>query len=98
MIKQPYKPSVASERREAAREEVLWVASLCSAGRRANCVIVDISPRGAKVELMEPLDCQARITLVIPPFMLRADRVYRCEPVWRAQTTLGLRFVRLSDL
>ena len=29
---------------------------------------------------------------------VRADRAYRCEPVWRAETTLGLRFVRLSDL
>ena len=83
------KPTAAEDRRSHPRTPVIFQAQLETAsGNRIDCTVLDISARGARVAVAEPLAKGDAVTLTSPDFGRTAACVMWVEP-----QCVGLEFV-----
>jgi CheY-like chemotaxis protein len=83
------KPTAAEDRRSHPRTPVIFQAQLETAsGQRIDCTVLDISARGARVAVAEPLAKGDAVTLTSPDFGRTAACVMWIEP-----NCVGLEFV-----
>jgi CheY-like chemotaxis protein len=88
------KPTAAEDRRSHPRTPVILQARIETAGgQRADCTILDISARGARVAVAEPLAKGDAVTLFSPDFGRNQARVMWVEP-----QSVGLEFVGRDGL
>ncbi len=84
--------AIAAKKRES-RKSVSQPGWLTLEGGFAarQCVVLDLSPNGAKIALgsSEPLDAKLRLA-----FSRDARTGRNCEVVWRRGKTIGVKFVR----
>ncbi len=84
--------AIAAKKRES-RKSVSQPGWLMIEGGFAarQCVVLDLSPNGAKIALgsSEPLDAKLRLA-----FSRDARTGRNCEVVWRRGKTIGVKFVR----
>jgi PilZ domain len=59
-----------------------------------DCIVVDISDYGARLELDNPNDVPERFTVVMGP---NGGPYRRCRVVWRANNQMGVEFDRDSS-
>lgn len=88
------KPAAAQDRRSHPRTPVILPAQLVTVnGDRLDCTVLDISARGARVAVAEPLPQGELVTLKSPDFGATPARVMWAEP-----DCLGLEFVGRDKL
>lgn len=75
------------ERRRHARMSVHWHGRLSGAEHEEDCLVLDISPSGARVQCAEPFDGSSRLTLNLA----QGDR-HDSSIVWRRGSFMGLAF------
>ncbi len=82
--------TAALDQRRHVRQRVLWAARLDTQEGSFNCIILDVSKDGAKLQLAAPIPVvpRQRATLVIEP-MGRLD----AEVIWQVAERIGLRFM-----
>lgn len=66
---------------------VHWHGSLSAAGRQEDCIVLDISPGGARVQCSDPFD---RVDLV--QLELAQGDHHQGSIVWRHGSFMGLQF------
>ncbi|MEN3346836.1 MAG: hypothetical protein V7632_471 [Bradyrhizobium sp.] len=78
------------EKRKHPRTEINEPGYVSSGGSVMHCVIVNISPEGAAIEVENPAFVPDRFQLVMAndPAV-----VYECQVVWTKKTRIGLSFV-----
>jgi len=95
--RQPISEEEAAAQRRTVRKRVLWAARIDVGGRQHDCVVVDLSLGGAKLDLKAPLAHGDKVTLMLERF-----GSFRAEVAWREEGSCGLRFVedpqRIADL
>lgn len=76
--------------REHTRAAVFWSGAVRGGREDVECVVLNMSPGGAKVRLLK------RFVGDGSPVILHVDRLggYTCEVVWTEGNTMGLRFLR----
>ena len=93
----PLSEEEAAAHRRTVRKRVLWAARIDAAGRQYDCVVIDLSLGGAKLDLTAPVAQGDVVTLVLERF-----GSFRAEIAWREEGSVGLRFVeepqRIADL
>jgi two-component system response regulator (stage 0 sporulation protein F) len=83
------KPTAAEDRRNHPRTPVILHAQIETAsGQRIDCTVLDISARGARVAVAEPLAKGDTVTLTAPDF----GRTSACV-MWGEPQCVGLEFV-----
>ena len=84
--------TAALEQRRHVRQRVLWAARLDTVEGSFNCIILDVSKEGAKLQLAAPIPVLPgyHAELVIEPM----GRL-KAEVIWQIAERMGLRF--LSD-
>jgi len=82
--------TAALDQRRYLRQRVLWAARLDTAEGSFNCIILDVSKAGAKLQLAAPIPVTARqkVELVIEPM----GRL-KAEVIWQIDERMGLRFI-----
>ncbi len=87
----------AAAHRATVRKRVLWAARIEAAGRQYDCVVVDLSLGGAKLDVAAPVAQGDAVTLILERF-----GSFRAEIAWRDDGSVGLRFAedpqRIADL
>lgn len=78
------------EKRKHPRTEVNEPAYISSGGSVMHCVIVNISPEGAAIEVDNSAFVPHRFRLVMAD---DASVVYECQVIWTKKTRIGLSFV-----
>ncbi len=77
-----------TERRTVPRRRVFKTGAIAYAGGGVGCIVRNLSPNGARIDLTDPLSLPSSFTLVI-----RADNLTRrCRPVWRSAGKMGVAF------
>lgn len=93
----PLSDEEAAAHRRTVRKRVLWAARIEVSGRPYDCVVIDLSLGGAKLDLQAPVAQGDMVTLVLERF-----GSFRAEVAWREEGACGLRFVedpqRIADL
>lgn len=84
----PGPPGGSREQRVIARQGVLWAAKLDTGSAVIDCIILDISMRGARLRFGAPVAVPERVTL-----RLRDGRRYEAWRRWSRGTQMGLEFV-----
>ena len=79
------------DRRHAARERMLQRAQIVVEDRVFDCVLLDLTPGGARVETMLPLNLPDRFAI-----RFADGRQALCERRWRVGQRMGLMFLRAS--
>src|SRR5712692_4720034 len=88
------KPTAAEERRGHPRTPVILQAQIeTSSGQRVDCTVLDISARGARVAVAEPLAKGEMVTLTSADF----GRSQACV-MWVEPQSVGLEFVGRDGL
>ena len=87
MVDKHAKATSETERRQHARMPVHWHGSLVSAGQEEDCLVLDISAGGARVQCSDPFGEASRITLRLA----QGDR-HDGSIVWRQGSFMGLQF------
>ncbi|MEM7633917.1 MAG: PilZ domain-containing protein [Pseudomonadota bacterium] len=84
------------ERRRSGRRNVRIGASAIIANSEAtiDCMILDFSDSGAKLQMTEVDIITARFKLFVPEI----DHIYECEVVWRDGRNLGVKFTNAASL
>jgi hypothetical protein len=77
------------ERRKYPRTEINEPAYVSSGGSVMTCVVRNISPEGAAIDVENPAFLPARFRLV----MAKDTSVYECTVAWVQQNRVGLAFV-----
>ena len=77
------------ERRKYPRTEIDEPAYVSSGGAVMSCVVRNISPEGAAIDVENPAFVPARFRLV----MAKDASVYECSIAWIQQNRIGLTFV-----
>ena len=77
------------EKRKHARTEIDETAYVSSGGSVMICVVRNISPEGAAIDIETPVFVPQRFRLVIA----RNSSVHDCEIVWIQQKRIGVAFV-----
>ena len=80
-------PEVERERRRFTRTSVLWTGQLWFGVQSAECRVLNVSAFGAKLRLLDRLDCRGRVTLRIERF-----GEFRSDVVWKDGPILGISF------
>lgn len=80
-------PEVEREHRRFTRTAVLWTGQLRFGVRSTDCRVLNVSAFGAKVRLLDGLDCQDRVTLRIERF-----GEFPSDVVWKDGKILGISF------
>ena len=75
------------ERRRFTRSTVVWAGRLLHAGGKTDCVVLNISINGAKVQTTEPYAGPDAIALEIPRFGRFEGKI-----VWRKNNAMGIAF------
>lgn len=75
------------ERRQQARMQVHWQGSLTGRDEEEDCLVLDISSRGARVQCANPFVEQNRLTL----YLKQGER-HEAQVVWRQGSFMGLQF------
>lgn len=76
-----------SERRRHVRMPVHWTGALAGESDALDCVVLDISPGGARVQSADPLPVVTEVRL-----SLAHGGDYQGAVVWRQGSFMGLRF------
>ena len=77
------------ERRKYPRTETNEPAYVSSGGSVMSCMVRNISPEGAAIDVESPAFVPARFHLV----MAREKSVYECRVIWIQKNRIGLSFV-----
>lgn len=77
------------DRRRAPRERLLQRARILVDERPFDCILLDLTPTGARVETTQPLNLPDRFILCFGD-----GRQYVCERRWRSGQRMGLMFLR----
>lgn len=77
------------ERRKFIRTEIEETAYVSSGGAVMSCVVRNISPEGAAIEVENPAFVPARFRLV----MAKDNSVHECTIAWIRRNRIGLTFV-----
>ena len=77
------------EKRKHQRTEINEPAYVSSGGSVMSCVVRNISPEGAAIDIENPVFVPQRFRLVIA----RNSSVHDCEIVWIQQKRIGVAFV-----
>jgi hypothetical protein len=77
------------ERRKHPRTEIDEPAYVSSSGSVMTCVVRNISPEGAAIDVENPAFVPARFRLV----MAKDASVYECSVAWIQKNRIGLTFV-----
>ncbi len=77
------------EKRKHSRTEIDEPAYVSSGGAVMSCMVRNISPEGAAIDVDNAAFVPARFRLV----MARDQRVYECQVVWIQKNRIGLSFV-----
>jgi len=77
------------ERRKYSRTEIDELAYVSSGGSVMTCVVRNISPEGAAIDVENPAYVPARFRLV----MAKDSSVRECVVAWIRQNRIGLTFV-----
>jgi len=77
------------ERRKHPRTEINEPAYVSSAGSVMSCMVRNISPEGAAIDVENPAFVPARFRLV----MAKDKSVYECVMIWIQKNRIGLSFV-----
>lgn len=82
--------TAALEQRRHVRQRVLWAARLDTIDGSFNCIVLDISKEGAKLQLAAPIPVMPRqqVSLVIEEL----GRL-EAETIWQVSERMGLRFL-----
>ena len=81
-----------SDRRRHQRAGTMWMANLHSAGRREDCMVIDISRGGAKLMLTHRQPLADVVALVVVGF-----GTFRAKLVWRRAEFAGIQFLDPPD-
>jgi hypothetical protein len=77
------------EKRKHPRTEIDEPAYVSSGGAVMSCVVRNISPEGAAIDVDNAAFVPARFRLV----MARDQTVYECQVIWIQKNRIGLSFV-----
>jgi hypothetical protein len=83
----PFDPPPGGERRRRKRAAVLWTGRLECGGQVADCVLLDVGAKGARVRMAVPFERNLPVTLHCYHFGNLAGRV-----VWQDGNAIGLQF------
>jgi len=76
------------DRRATEREEIDEIAYIAGDGSSIRCLVVNISPGGAAIDVPDPSCLRPRFKL-----MLEKDRILRnCRLIWRSGKRIGVSF------
>jgi PilZ domain len=81
------------ERRKHIRTDINEPAYVSSGGSVLTCVVRNISPDGAAIEVENPAYVPQRFRLV----MAKDSSVHECAMAWIQQNRIGLTFVAASN-
>lgn len=81
------------EKRKYQRTEINEPAYVSSDGSVMNCVVRNISPEGAAIDVENPAFVPPRFRLV----MASDSSVYECRIVWIQQKRIGVTFDAVAD-
>lgn len=84
-------PDPRLEKRGYARVAVLWSAELLARAQRVDCRVLNISPFGIRLRLLEPAQVQGPLQGLVG---LRIERFgeFTCDVIWRDGDSLGITF------
>ena len=77
----------ADERRQHARMPVHWQGRLTASAEDEECLVLDISAVGARVQCASPFDEQNQLTL-----LLKQGESHSAKVIWRQGSFMGLQF------
>jgi hypothetical protein len=80
---------VAREPRRQLHKRPAWI-SVDDGLTKIECLVLDVSPGGAKIETDAAIDVSDRFVLVLVP---EHPRRQRCEVVWRRGQIFGIKFL-----
>ncbi len=80
-------PETNKEQRRAPRSSVLWAGQLNAGARGAQCRVLNISPYGAKIRLLEGLTHATHVSVTIERF-----GEFPADVIWRDGDNLGIKF------
>lgn len=81
------------EKRKHQRVEVNQPAYVSAGGSVMRCIVRNISPEGAAIEVENPAFVPARFRLV----MAADSSTHDCQVIWIQQKRIGLAFVKPAD-
>ena len=79
-------------RRRMRRSNIMWPAALSDGTQNLPCTIVDVSDKGARLEMPYPVAARARVTIQCAQFG-SLDGVV----MWRRGSAVGVRFNLAGD-
>jgi hypothetical protein len=80
---------VQREPRRCLNNHSAWIA-VDDGATKLDCVVLDVSPGGAKIVLDAPIDVRDTFSLTLVPSHPKQER---CEVVWRRGKTYGVKFL-----
>jgi hypothetical protein len=80
---------VQREPRRCLNNHSAWIA-VDDSTTKLDCVVLDVSPGGAKIVLDAPIDVRDTFSLTLVPSHPKQER---CEVVWRRGKTYGVKFL-----
>jgi hypothetical protein len=81
------------EKRKHPRTEIEEAAYVSSGGSVMSCVVRNISPEGAAIDVDNPAFIPPRFRLVIA----KDSSVYECKTIWIQQNRIGVAFAALPQ-
>jgi hypothetical protein len=87
-------PASVEEKRKYQRTEIDEPAYVSSAGSVMSCVVRNISPEGAAIDVENPAFVPEQFRLV----MAKDSSIRECKVIWIQQKRIGLAFVRVPQV
>jgi hypothetical protein len=81
------------EKRKHPRTEINEPAYVSSGGSVMSCVVRNISPQGAAIDIENPVFVPQRFRLVLA----KDSSVYECQIAWIQQKRIGVTFVAVPQ-
>jgi hypothetical protein len=81
------------EKRKHPRTEIEEAAYVSSGGSVMSCVVRNISPEGAAIDVANPAFVPPRFRLV----MAKDSSVYECKTIWIQQNRIGVAFAAVPQ-
>jgi hypothetical protein len=89
MIIDKPRPKVQREPRRQANQQPAWI-TVDGGLTKLECIVLDVSPGGAKIMTDAEIEVRDRIGLALVPAHQKRQP---CEVVWRRGNTYGIKFV-----
>jgi hypothetical protein len=86
-------PKLMEEKRKYPRTEINEPAYVSSGGSVMSCVVRNISPQGAAIDIENPVFVPQRFRLVLA----KDSSVYECQIAWIQQKRIGVTFVAVPQ-